>query len=83
MSIAQAVKTRRTAKGWTQKELAGRTGGRVPQPHIAMIEGGKLENMKLGTLEALADAFGIAAVDLLPDEFHRPRQAPGSRIVVG
>jgi transcriptional regulator with XRE-family HTH domain len=82
MSIAQAVKARRSAMGWTQKQLADRTGGRVPQPHIAMIEGGKLENMKLGTLEALADAFGVAAVDLLPEEFHRPRKMQGSRVAV-
>jgi transcriptional regulator with XRE-family HTH domain len=72
MNIGQTIRKLRTERGWGQVELSERTGRIVSQAAIAQLEGGKKQNMKLETLAALARAFGIPAVDLLPEEFHRP-----------
>lgn len=72
MNIGQTIRKLRTERGWNQNELSERTGGIVSQPAIAQLEGGKKQNMKLETLAALGKAFGIAPIDLLPDEFKHP-----------
>lgn len=45
-------------KGFTQQELAKKTG--IPRPNLSAIESGKRE-VSLGTLRALALAFGVTA----------------------
>ncbi len=66
MRIGAIVKQRREACGWTQTQLAERTGA-VTQAMVSRIEGGE-DNVTIGTLRGLAKAFGCAVVDLLPDE---------------
>ena len=53
----------RAAKGWTQAELARRSG--VPQPTISRIEARKTGSVELGNLERLADALGVNAAVLI------------------
>lgn len=66
MRIGAIVKQRRDACGWTQTQLAERTGV-VTQAMVSRIEGGE-DNVTISTLRGLAKAFGCAVVDLLPDE---------------
>jgi len=47
----------RAARGWTQKELAGRS--HLPQATMSRIESGAVKHPSTRTLEALAKAFGI------------------------
>lgn len=74
-TIGALVKQKREAKNLTQTGLANATGRRIAQSKIAMLESGEQENLRISTLLALADGLGCAAVDLLPEEFKRPRQA--------
>jgi transcriptional regulator with XRE-family HTH domain len=56
----------REAKGWSQAELARRSG--VPQPTISRIESGRTNSIELGNLERLADALGVNAALLIVHE---------------
>jgi transcriptional regulator with XRE-family HTH domain len=53
------VEELREAKGWSQAELARRSG--VPQPTISRIEAGESGSISLANLERLADALGVDA----------------------
>ena len=62
----------RRAKGWSQSELARRSG--VPQPTISRIEAGETRSVNLGNLERLAAALGVNAAVLIA---HEPEQGRG------
>jgi transcriptional regulator with XRE-family HTH domain len=47
----------RNAKGWTQEQLAERSG--VHRVTIAKIESGQSANVGLDVIEKLADALGV------------------------
>jgi len=61
--IAAMVRRRRTARGWSMRELAKQTG--VSQPFISKLENGQLLP-SLPTLYALASALGTNPSNLLP-----------------
>lgn len=57
MPLRLRVAELRSAKGWTQQELADRAGvGRVT---ITRIESDTNRRIDFDTLESLADAFGV------------------------
>jgi len=67
----------RTAMGWSQAELARRSG--VPQPTISRLEGGKTRTIDLDNLEKLADALGVNAAALIShtgEELIPPKRRP-------
>jgi len=53
----------RRERGWTQHELARRSG--VDQPTISRIENGITRGVGLGTIERLAQALGVSPHSLL------------------
>lgn len=57
------IKALRIAKGWSQEELALRLGYK-DRSMLAKIEAGKVD-ITVGKVEAFADAFGVAPVDLI------------------
>jgi transcriptional regulator with XRE-family HTH domain len=72
--VAQRVRIRRRALGWTQEELARRCG--LHQSAIARVESGKSKNIETRTLIALADGLGVSIDSLvgreeLPEELER------------
>ena len=56
MEIAAAIRGARRQAGWTQRELANRTG--VPQSTIARIESGAIKP-RAGTLEKILGVLGV------------------------
>lgn len=54
--VAELIREARRARGWSQGELAARTG--VSRPTIARIEGG--QRVRMGTLETVAQALGFS-----------------------
>lgn len=54
--VGQRVSELRTAKGWTQQELADRCN--LGRSHIARIEKG-MYNIQIDTLALIAGAFGM------------------------
>ena len=62
----------REAKGWSQAELARRSG--VPQPTISRIEASESGSISLANLERLADALGVNAALLI---VHEPKGKRG------
>jgi transcriptional regulator with XRE-family HTH domain len=77
MRIGAIVKQRREACGWTQTQLAERTGV-VTQALVSRIEGGE-DNVTIDTLRGLARAFGCAVVDLLPEEDKKKVRSSAAR----
>ena len=59
----------RNAKGWSQAELARKSG--VPQPTISRLEARKTNSVDLANLERLADALGVNAAVLIDHERSR------------
>ncbi|ADJ29873.1 helix-turn-helix domain-containing protein [Nitrosococcus watsonii] len=68
--IGNIVRNRRKQLGWTQKELAEKSG--VAQAQISRLEAGKSYNVTIDSLRNLAWAFGCSVIDLLPEEDQRP-----------
>jgi transcriptional regulator with XRE-family HTH domain len=62
--VAESVKQLRTARGWSQEELAERAGntGR----HISLIETSKV-NATVDVLASIASQFGVDVADLFGD----------------
>ena len=60
------LKELREAKGWTQSQLAERSG--VNQGTISKIESGKTGGIDFDNLERLADALGVDAGFLIVHE---------------
>lgn len=54
--IAKMVCSERRKRGWTQQELADKSG--ISRVSIGYVEAGS-RNLSLGTLEKLASAFGL------------------------
>jgi len=48
----------RENKGWTQIQLATKSG--LPQPTISRIESGACKNIKIETLDKLSEALGVS-----------------------
>lgn len=55
MTLGQRVREARRARGWSQSELAERSG--VSRPTVARIEAGT--QVRVGTLNAVAEALGM------------------------
>lgn len=59
--VVERLRAERLARGWTQKELAARSG--IERANIARLEAGK-HSPRLDTLEALAGALGLPMAEL-------------------
>ena len=57
-TISAQINSMRQARGWTQGELANRSGMR--QPRISALEDPDFENIEIATLQRLASAFDVA-----------------------
>lgn len=66
MKTSEKIKTLRLSKGLTQEELGNMVG--IKKAAINKYETGRVVNIKRSTLKSLADALGVAPVDLLDDE---------------
>ena len=65
----------REAQGWSQSELARRSG--VSQSFISDLEGGRRTKASTDTAVALARALGVTVDELLREEPAGDRTAPG------
>ena len=61
INVSQAIYLTRLQRGYSQKELARRSG--VPQPNLSNIEKGK--DFQVSTLYQIADALGVSPEVLL------------------
>ena len=61
--LGEIVKAQRSARHWTQRELAHRAG--IGQAHISMLERNRVPAPGLDTVQALAGAFGLPVHALL------------------
>ncbi|MCB9789493.1 helix-turn-helix transcriptional regulator [Candidatus Nomurabacteria bacterium] len=61
-NLAKNIKTLRIEKGWTQEELAEKSG--VTYTTIIKLEQGVVDNPTLKTLESLAMVFSVTLDDL-------------------
>lgn len=68
--LGRVVKTERERRGWSQSELARRSG--VTQGHIAQIESGKRQQPNQDTVERLAAAFGTSLAELYQRAYASP-----------
>lgn len=66
MTTAEKVRLLRIERGLTQEELGHIIG--VQKSAINKYEKGRVVNIKRSTLQKLADALGVAPVDLLDDD---------------
>lgn len=66
MKTAEKIRILRTQKGMTQEELGKKCG--LQRAAINKYEKGTVVNIKRSVLQSLADALGVAPVDLLDDE---------------
>jgi transcriptional regulator with XRE-family HTH domain len=57
-TIASQIAALREARGWTQKQLADKTG--MKQSRISALENPNYENFTSGTLRRIASAFDVA-----------------------
>lgn len=62
-NLAKNIKTLRIEKGWTQEELAEKSG--VTYTTIIKLEQGVVDNPTLKTLESLAKVFEITLDELI------------------
>lgn len=62
----------REARGWSQSDLARRSG--VPQTTISRLERGESGTLNLAHLERLADALGVNASALILHVPKAPRR---------
>lgn len=62
--LGRRVRSLRLAKGYTLKQLAALTG--LSPSFVSMLENGKT-GIAASRLQALAEAFGLSAADLLPE----------------
>jgi transcriptional regulator with XRE-family HTH domain len=62
--VAERVKQLRTARGWSQEQLAERVGNTVR--HISLIETGKV-NAGVDVLASIASQFAVDVADLFGD----------------
>ena len=69
------IRELRTARGWSQQELAERSGAR--QATISDMENGKVRRLDLDVLEGLADALDCDVGDLMLIERDKKRGRKG------
>lgn len=62
--VAWFVRTMREARGWTQAQLAERTGGILDRAYVSKIESGRNQASSAAVRQALASAFSISLEDL-------------------
>jgi transcriptional regulator with XRE-family HTH domain len=67
-AVADHVRGLRHARGWSLDELAGRSG--VSKGMLVQIEGAR-SNPSIGTLNRIADAFGVSIARLLQPSTER------------
>jgi transcriptional regulator with XRE-family HTH domain len=70
--ISLRIRELREAKGWSQSELARRSG--VSQAAISKLEAQLSGGVDFGTLERLANALGVNAAVLIE---HTPERGKG------
>lgn len=63
MSVQEIMKDLRVKRGWTQDEVAARTG--MTRANISNIELGKNKNIPSEVLKRFADVFGVTSDYLL------------------
>jgi transcriptional regulator with XRE-family HTH domain len=56
-TVASQIQLLREARGWTQKDLADKSG--MGQSRISALEDPNYENIQVGTLKRLASAFDV------------------------
>jgi transcriptional regulator with XRE-family HTH domain len=66
--LGEKVREARHERGWTQEDLAGKTG--LAEVQISRIERGKRE-IRLSTLIRLVNALGVAPDELLEGLYRR------------
>ena len=62
MSIGEYIKQQRKLREWTLEDLSSRSG--ISKSEISRIENDKVD-MTLGTLQSIALAFDVSAIDIL------------------
>jgi transcriptional regulator with XRE-family HTH domain len=76
MPLGERLKRFRELAGWSQNELARRSG--VPRPIVSELESGKQKGLKVDTARRLARALGVS-LDMLvgmdPAEEEEPEPA--------
>ena len=65
-NLAHNLRQHRARLGLSQLHLAERAG--VSRPHLADLERGAVDNVSIKTVEALADALGVDALELMGKE---------------
>lgn len=65
MDIGTKIKYLRNNWGWSQKDLAEKSG--LSQTYISAIESGKKANPGIKSIKGIADAFGKTVDDLVKD----------------
>lgn len=66
----------RQQRGWSLREVEGKTGGKVHNAYLSQIESGKILRPSLETLVQLSLAFEIDFWDLVTESGLIPRDAP-------
>ena len=64
--IGRNVRRLRERQGWSQNELARRSG--VSQPFVNQLESGRSAQAQASVLQALARALGVTVDELLREE---------------
>jgi transcriptional regulator with XRE-family HTH domain len=72
MTVRLRLVVLRNLRGWSQAELARRSG--VPQGTISRLEAGKHQGINFTVLERLANALEVSAAELID---HIPPPAEG------
>ncbi len=67
--VGLRIATLRKVVGWSQEDLAERSG--VDRSHIGSIESGGKHSPTMDTVKGIADAFGISIQDFFTDEMFR------------
>lgn len=65
MTFGEKIKELRSARGWTQNELATRAGLQLPL--IQKLEQGRTQDPQWATVQALARALGVKTDELRTD----------------
>ena len=70
--LGRNVARRRVARGWSQSELARRSG--VSQTFISSLEGGRRQGAEVNVAAALARALGVTVDELVREPEGVPAQ---------
>lgn len=76
MTLAEYVKERREAKGWSQRDLAN--ASQISNSEISRIERGIRKNVSPDHLKLLAQALDVPAEEMLPFAGKLPFEASSS-----